>query len=87
VPTSTLICTALDQKIHAVITANSKKGAGMRIAQLSAQMHKQHGIQISTQPERNWRAYLFARPSLYDLDPRGPEAMVRFRPAGFIQAA
>lgn len=87
VPKYTSICTELDKKIHAVITANSKKGAGMNIAQLNVQMHKQHGIQISKQPERNWRAYLAARPSLYDLDPRGPEAMVRFRSAGFIQAA
>ncbi|MCV2865605.1 NYN domain-containing protein [Albidovulum sediminicola] len=34
-------------------------------------------------PERTWRAYLAARPSLYELDPRGPEAKVRFLPAGF----
>jgi uncharacterized LabA/DUF88 family protein len=77
----------LDVNIRAMIASHSKARAGMRITDLSTQMHCQHGIQISTLPERGWRAYLVARPSLYDLDPRGPEAMVRFRPAGFIQAA
>jgi hypothetical protein len=50
-------------------------------------MHVQHGIRISTFPEKTWRSYLQARPALFDLDPRGPEAMVRFRPEGFAQVA
>jgi hypothetical protein len=83
VPISGTKLTALDQKIRAMIATHSKKAAGMRMADLSAKMHSQHGVRISTQPERNWRAYLAARPTLYDLDPRGPDAMVRFRPNDF----
>jgi hypothetical protein len=79
--------TALDLKIRAMIAAHSKKGAGMRIAELAPKMHSQYGVQISTYSERSWRAYLVARPQLYELDPRGPEAMVRFRPEGFTHAA
>lgn len=77
----------LDQKIRAVIAAHSKKGAGIRIAELGPKMHSQHGVRISSYPERSWRAYLAARPALYELGPRGPEAMVRFRPEGFALAA
>jgi hypothetical protein len=79
--------TALDQKIRSMIAVHSKKGMGIHIAELGPKMHIQHGIRISTYPERTWRAYLAARPSLYELDPRGPEAMVRFRPEGFADAA
>jgi hypothetical protein len=77
----------LDQKIRAVIATNSKKGEGMRIADLSPQMNTLHGVQISTFPEKKWRAYLSARPALYDLDPRGPDARVRFKPKGFTDLA
>ena len=77
----------LDLKIRAMIAQHSKKGAGMRIAELAPKMHVAHGIKISTLPERTWRSYLTARPTLYDVDPRGPEAMVRFRPEGFAAAA
>ncbi len=79
--------TELDQKIRAIIAAHSIGGTGMRIVELGVKMHSQHGIRISTSDERNWRAYLTARPALFDLDPRGPEAMVRFRSGGFAQAA
>jgi hypothetical protein len=78
---------SLDQKIRAVIATNSKKGEGMRIADLSPQMNTLHGVQISTFPEKKWRAYLSARPALYDLDPRGPDARVRFKPKGFTDLA
>ena len=77
----------MDEKIRAMIAAHSKKGAGMRIADLAPKMHVQHGIRISTFHEKTWRSYLKARPALFDLDPRGPEAMVRFRPEGFAQVA
>lgn len=79
--------TDMDQKIRAIIAVHSKKGAGMRITELAPKMHVQHGIRISTFPEKTWRSYLQARPALFDLDPRGPEAMVRFRPEGFAQVA
>lgn len=77
----------LDLKIRAMIAQHSKKGAGMRIVELAPKMHVAHGIKISALPERTWRSYLTARPTLYIVDPRGPEAMVRFRPEGFASAA
>ncbi|MGJ8547250.1 MAG: NYN domain-containing protein [Sulfitobacter sp.] len=87
VPKPEVIITDLDMKIRALIAKESIKSAGIPIAALGGEMHKQHGTQISSYPERSWRAYLAARPLLYDLDPRGPEAMVRFRPQGFARAA
>jgi uncharacterized protein (TIGR00288 family) len=80
VPTSV---TELDLKIRAMIAQHSEKGAGIRIAALAPKMHLTHGLKISTLPEKNWRNYLTARSALYNVDPRGPEAMVRFRPEGF----
>lgn len=87
VPKPTTAISELDKNIRAMIAAHSEKGAGMRIAELGRKMHQSHGIRISTYPERNWRAYLAARPVLYDLDPCGPEAMVRFQRQGFACAA
>jgi hypothetical protein len=75
---------ALDRTIRDVIAAHSRKGQGMRIAALSSVMRTQHQFQIGTCGEGNWRAYLLARPLLYELDPRGPDAKVRFKPAGFV---
>ncbi len=72
-----------DQKIRSMIAQHSKHSLGMRIADLAPKMHVAHKTRISTYPERNWRAYLSARPVLFEIDPRGPEAMVRFRPEGF----
>ncbi|MBB3995966.1 uncharacterized protein (TIGR00288 family) [Sulfitobacter undariae] len=77
----------LDQKIREMISVHSKKGAGMRMAELASKMGSEHGVKIGTYPEKNWRSYLLARPSLYDVGPRGPEAMVRFRQEGFAEAA
>lgn len=87
VPQTPAGVTEMDQNIRAMIAAHSKKGAGMRITELAPKMHVQHGIRISTFPDKTWRSYLLARPALFDLDPRGQEAMVRFRPEGFSQVA
>lgn len=72
-----------DQKIRDMIAQHSRNGRGMLISLLAPKMHTAHGTRISSFPDRNWRAYLSARPMLYELDPRGPEAMVRFRACGF----
>lgn len=77
----------LDRKIRAMIAVHSRQGQGMALTSLGARLHAEHGTRISTYPERTWRAYLEARPCLYDLDPRGPKAMVRFRPDGFAARA
>ena len=72
-----------DRKIRAMIALHSKQGRGIPITQLQVEMHKCHGTKISTYPEKNWHAYLSARPKLYDLDARGPTAHVRFLAEGF----
>ena len=77
----------LDVKIRGMIAQHSKHGAGMRISDLAPKMHRQYGVRISSLPEGRWRAYLAARPTLYDLDPRGPDAMVRFLAESFMRAA
>ena len=77
----------LDVKIRAMIAIHSTGGKGMRMTDLAREMHHKHGVRISTYPEKTWRAYLLARPDLYDLDPRGPDAMARFRPEGFATVA
>ena len=77
----------LDLKIRSMIAAHSTGGKGMRMTDLAREMHRQHGVKISSYPEKTWRAYLLARPALFDLDPRGPEAMARFRPEGFAAVA
>lgn len=79
--------TDLDLKIRNMIAQHSQQGSGMLITALAPKMHVQHGVKISALPEKTWRKYLAARPALFDLDPRGAEAMVRFRPAGFAAAA
>lgn len=76
----------LDKNIRAMIAKHSQKGQGMRVSELSLHMHRVHGLKISSQPERTWRAFLSKRPTLYDLDPCGPEAFVRFRSEGFALA-
>ena len=69
----------LDRRIAEMIAAHDTDGAGMRIVELAPKMHAAHGTRISTSRERTWRAYLSARPALFELDPRGPEARVRSR--------
>ncbi|WP_238366128.1 NYN domain-containing protein [Mesobacterium pallidum] len=78
--------TAFDLSIRAMIARHGQGRQGMRLADLAPQMHRTHGTRISTRPEGTWRHYLQARPELYDLDPRGPEAKVRCIPAGFAGA-
>lgn len=75
--------TPFDHNIRSVIAEHSRNGAGIRLTELAPRMHTRYGIRISTFPERSWRAYLTARADLFDLDPRGPDAHVRFRPEGF----
>jgi len=75
--------TELDKQIRRMIASHSKNGQGMKIAELAPKMHSAHDVKISSRPERTWRAYLSNRPLLYQLDPRGAEAKVRFIPDGF----
>lgn len=73
-----------DQKIRCMIANHSKNGKGMRIVELAPKMSVLHGTRIGALPEKTWRSYLSKRPTLYDIDPRGPDAMVRYKTTGFI---
>lgn len=77
----------LDRKIRDFIAIHSTNGQGVPIHQLGPTMHSLHKVRISSYPERTWRAYLSRRPALYALDPKGPDARVRFRAAGFATGA
>ncbi|WP_323767179.1 NYN domain-containing protein [Antarctobacter sp.] len=82
-PTCEMEVTGFDQQIRSMIAMHSQQGRGMRITDLSVKMRTSHGAQISSRPEKTWRGYLSKRPHLFQLDPKGPEAMVRFLPKGF----
>lgn len=73
----------LDMNIRNMIAQHSTNGQGMRIVDLAPRMYSSHGVRISTLQEKTWRGYLSKRSDLFDLDPRGPDAKVRFKPAGF----
>ena len=75
--------TEFDRNIRSMIATHSIGGKGMRMADLAPKMSVTHGTRISAYPESNWRSYLTKRPALFDVDPRGPDAMVRYRTAGF----
>lgn len=75
----------LDLAIRGVIAKASKQGRGIPVTTLSQLMRKEHNVSISALPEKKWRTYLAARSTLYEIDPKGPEAHVRFRPAGFAE--
>ncbi|MBN2630269.1 MAG: NYN domain-containing protein [Rhodobacteraceae bacterium] len=54
---------------------------GLPITKLSAHMHKTHNVRIGDQPEKTWRAFFAKRPDTFDIDPKGPSAMVRVKRA------
>lgn len=82
-PAQAPVVVSLDEAIRRVIASHSKQGMGMKLTELAPKMHQLHGIRISTQTEKTWRAYFVARPHLFDIDPRGADSHVRFRPEGF----
>lgn len=69
--------TALDHKILELFRMQPEAKGGLRIEKLNQLMKTLHNVNIGNTSEGTWRAYLKARPRLYDLDPRGPEARVR----------
>jgi hypothetical protein len=66
-----------DHKIRAVIAEHGNPATGLRLATLGALMNSRHGIRPGTLGASGWRSYLEARPALFAVDPRGPEASVR----------
>ncbi|NRG16473.1 NYN domain-containing protein [Rhizobiales bacterium] len=79
-------CKDLDKKIVAMIAEHGDSKHGMQIALLGPKMHSIHGTRISTFEERTWRAYLAKRRELFELDPKGSDAMVRLKPKGKLLA-
>ncbi|NBZ87276.1 NYN domain-containing protein [Stagnihabitans tardus] len=65
---------AIDQEVCRLI---SERGGKIRMNLLNPEIFRRIGINISTQPEKTWRAYLLKRPHLFAVDPKGPEACVR----------
>lgn len=73
----------LDLRIKDVIAEHSIAGKGMRLADMAPIVSRLTGTKISQRPERTWRNYLAQRNTLFAMDPRGPEAKVRYLPDGF----
>ncbi|WP_240611638.1 NYN domain-containing protein [Roseovarius nitratireducens] len=73
----------LDRCIRTVIEKHSKDATGLKVQTLGILMYRQFGIQISRRPEKTWRAYLEGRSVSFALDPKGPNAKVRNKPAAF----
>ncbi|MFC3612421.1 NYN domain-containing protein [Lutimaribacter marinistellae] len=71
------VLSPLDGKVRTIITTNGKNGRGMTISDFGQLMHKEYSVSAKSLQEGNWRAYLSARPALYELDPKGPNAKVR----------
>jgi hypothetical protein len=75
---------ALDEKIVGVIVEEGsqthQKCRSVLLHHLGVRMYQKHKVAAAALPEKTWRAYLGARTTIYDLDPRGPSATVRLRP-------
>jgi hypothetical protein len=67
----------LDSQVIALVRAAG--AVGLAVSDLSLRMNLNHKIMISQQPEKTRRAWLDARPALFDCDPIGPQARVRLK--------
>lgn len=50
---------------------------GLPLVKINPEVYRALGARISALPERTWRTWIAARPHLFALDPRGPDARVR----------
>lgn len=69
---------AINQKVADLIKANSN-GKGMNISLIGGMMGTLYKVKISERAEKNWRAYLVARPDMFSCDPKGANACVRLK--------
>ncbi|SDE32609.1 NYN domain-containing protein [Limimaricola pyoseonensis] len=67
----------LDTKLRLLITEGGT-AKGMPLSLLGVQMHKRFRLTGAAISEAGWGAYLRSRPALYDCDPKGPAAKVRW---------
>ena len=77
----------IDRKLRALIAEHGSPAAGLRLVTLGALMHSRHDIKPSALGASGWRAYLEAKPALFDVDPRGPDASVRSASPGLARTA
>ncbi|NDV01709.1 NYN domain-containing protein [Pseudoroseicyclus tamaricis] len=77
----------LDLKVRALIAEHSANGRGMPLTSLGCQMSQKHGVAAKSLVEGTWRSYAKARPALFEVDPPGEDARIRFRPSGFAGPA
>ena len=69
---------SIDDHILAMMAEEGGVG-GILIGRLGARMHTVHKVKIGETLEKTWRAYLLARPHLFNCDPRGPLAKVHLK--------
>lgn len=53
---------------------------GLRLTDVNPAVLKGPGTKIASLPEKTWRKWFTARPHLFALDPKGPDARVRLAP-------
>lgn len=67
---------ALEQAVLGLLSQAGAKG--LAIAELNARLRgTKPDFRIADTPEKSWRGFLAARPAIFALDPKGPEARVR----------
>lgn len=67
----------LDVKVRDVIRGAGNV-SGLPIGMLGVRMGTLHQVKVASLGVAGWRVYLQARPALYSLDPKGPQACVRW---------
>lgn len=55
-------------------------GGAMPIGKLGQRMGSVHTVRIKDHPLKTWRAFLTAHHTLFQCDPKGPDALVRLKP-------
>ncbi|MBW7920686.1 MAG: NYN domain-containing protein [Rubellimicrobium sp.] len=65
-----------DQHLRALIT--SANGSGLAVGVAGGLLFKHHGTKATELPGGSLRAYMRDHSSLYELDPKGPDAKVRW---------
>jgi hypothetical protein len=73
----------LDTHIRDLIRCHKAGSAAMPISLLGGKIHQTLRVKVKTTMHASWRAYFASKPQLYALDPKGPNAQVRYLPAGF----
>lgn len=72
VPDLAPVLTELDTRLRLAI---GRKPVGKAMKDLGSLLSRQG---VFPPPDGNWRAYMMTRPDLFDLDPKGPNARVRW---------